>query len=392
MKRSVCLILSFIFILCLTACGREKLSEAQLAVRKADYERLTQSLRAVGYDHTFSLDGRKTLEDNLRQLWSEPSFNDARKNAELLVTLKNYDFIAEGLRTNVSRDNPYYKDWPKSSDYIYDYKSSKFVSFERDEILWLVLLLPDEALPEEHSGLVDVFTECVPEAFRFRAGDVLWMYHERVASGLFEKLHPGYCENNVDNAFVSAFRQADKTIQDRLLNRLDFDKEIRDASYRPRRNFTSEETEEFLTKPLPSDVWKGGYFRVVDVDTPALLDNGNAELYSKLSDSLTCVSIPANARFAIYEQYTDKKLYDTYTVTQGDGFVNKEGDLIEVYTWNLFIRIVDLTTGKEILKESVRSSPPPNEIEAFALMATGKTYNYLEYDYEKYVTTMKAVL
>ena len=74
-----------------------------------------------------------------------------------------------------------------------------------------------------------------------------------------------------------------------------------------------------------------------------------------------------------------------------------QDDPVEVYLWNIEIRIVDLLTGEEVLRETRRSDPPPEELSILTLLrgatltAEGE-YHYNGFDYDRYAEAMAAYM
>ncbi|WP_346064867.1 hypothetical protein [Lacrimispora amygdalina] len=97
---------------------------------------------------------------------------------------------------------------------------------------------------------------------------------------------------------------------------------------------------------------------------------------------------PSDARFAVYEQYTEGMYYATYATQTG----NMDFD---VYLLNLNIRIVDLLTGKVIFSESALSNPPPDEISWSTYYGYGglnlvdDKYYYNDFNWGKYAAVME---
>ncbi len=398
MKRRIVFLL---FVLALTVSAilfigsQGSLSEEERQKRAEYYTLLAESLHAVGYEQDFALKESKAMEENLRRLWlKESSFADARKNAELLVLVRNFDFIGEGLRKSSSYGspsmNPYYLDWPRDGRYV---SSSNQAVFSHEEVLWLMLLLPDADFPQTHLGLLDVLSERGADAFRYRSNYSIWPYFEKNYPGYLKQMDPAFWAERVSDEMAAAFRSADDAIQDRFMQAVDI-KEMQGNYVRPRLILSLSEAEELMREFPPEGIWDGGYIRIVE---PKIIGigtkhpaNTSAEVYeSRSGDVLAAVSHPADARFAVYEEYTDKEYYSTYT---------RKGDIddpIDVYLWKLHIRIVDLVTGKEILNETKRGNPPPEEISILSMLRsayiTGEgEYNYSDFDYDRYAAVMVA--
>lgn len=407
MKRgAIFLLFVFTISIILSSCG-SSLSEVELQKRAADYTRLIDAVREVGYDKNFKLLKEKnTMEQNLRNLWmyylSDKDFNtrDTRKNTELLIMLGNYDFIAEGLKSQASPNNPYYNDWPRDSQYSIQ---SDTVTFSREEVLWLMLLLKDSDIPKEHSGLKTVLAECGENIlgqgmFEPGTGEGIWFYYEKTIPGLLMKIDPDF-PDYLSNEIKTAFRNADDDIQNRFMQAID-SKYFRNIDYlqSPVHVFSFKEAEELMKEFPPTGSWNGGYIRVVD-DPSTRMINGKpvisdfninpsaygAYTYARESDALAPVINPADARFAVYEEYTEGEYYATYTGSRD----------IDVYRINLNIRIVDLLTGEEIFSESVLSNPPPHEITERTFYGIGGLtivdgkYYYNDFDWSRYAAVME---
>lgn len=405
MKRSVIFLLFAITIsIMLSSCGAS-LSEEELQKRREDYLVLIDSHHAVGYDNNFKLLKEKnSMEENLRILWkyylSDHDFpdRDTRKNVELLIKLGNFDFIAEGLRSKAAPDNPYYNDWPRDSQYN---TKSETVWFKDEEVLWLMLLLPDSDIPEEHSGLKEVLAECGKNILGGNqdepaTSEGIWFYYEKTSPGLLEKIDPKFLEY-FSNEIKTAYKNADEDIQNRFINAIDIE-QIRYIKHNdsPAHVFSLNEAEQLIKEFPPAGSWNGGYIRIVDPTYPEWIDKYGksddnisksvygAYTYAKESDSLVPVINPADARFAVYEEYTDGKYYATYT-----GDTN-----FAVYLLSLKIRIVDLLTGEEIFSELTLSNPPPNEISWTSYggndfkIVDGK-YFYNDFDWGRYAAVME---
>ena len=401
MKRNIVFLLFALFIsVILSSCG-PPLSEEELQRRADNYTLLVDSLRAVGYDSDFkSLRERKSIEENLRILWRDRKvngFDDSRKNAELLVLLGNFDFIAEGLRRNASDDNPHYYDWPRNSQYEI---SSESISFDGNEVLWLMLLLPDADFPEDHLGLRDVLIEAGGNALmRDSLGNVhitsmsVWFYYEKTNPGLLEQVNPDFQFLSSDEMKI-AFLSANNDIQNRFVQAIDAG-EFRYIRYptSPARVFSSDEAEALMQAFPPMGFWDGGYIRIADLDRRKYDINTSslgAFIYEEESNSLVPVIDPADARFAIFEVYTDGTYYASYT-----GYRE-----MDAYLLHLDIRIVDLLTGDEIFNESILSNPPPDEITWTTLHGIGfgeprvvdGKYFHCDFDFSRYAAVMEAHL
>lgn len=407
MRRGAIFLMFLFFIsIILSGCG-SSLSVEEIHKRSADYTRLIDTIKAVGYDSDFKLLKEKnTMEQNLRNLWlyylSDNDFNarDTRKNTELLIMLGNYDFIAEGLRSNASPDDPYYNDWPRDSQYS---TQSKKVIFSDEEVLWLMLLLKDSDIPEEHLGLKVVLAECGENILgqgTFEPGtrEGIWFYYEKTIPGLLMKINPDFPEY-LSNEIKTAFRNADDDIQNRFMQAID-PKYFRNIDYNqsPARVFSFKEAEEIMKEFCPIGSWDGGYIRIVDDPfsrmmngKPAISDFNNnpsaygAYTYARESAALAPVINPADARFAVYEEYTEGEYYATYTGNRD----------IDVYRLNLNIHIVDLLSGEEIFSESVLSNLPPDEITERThngiggLTIVDGKYFYNDFDWSRYAAVME---
>ncbi|MBE5973382.1 MAG: hypothetical protein E7251_02155 [Paenibacillaceae bacterium] len=407
MKRSVIFLLFAITItIMLSSCGTS-LSEEELQKRREDYLVLIDSHHAVGYDNNFKLLKEKnSMEENLRILWkyylSDHDFpdRDTRKNVELLIKLGNFDFIAEGLRYKAAPENPYYNDWPRDSQYN---TKSETVWFKNDEVFWLMLLLPDSDIPEEHSGLKEVLAECGKNIL---GGDLdepatiegIWFYYEKTSPGLLKKIDPKFLQY-FSNEIKTAYKNADEDIQNRFINAIDPEnfRYIYDTKS-PVNVYSLDEAEQLMKEFPPAGSWDGGYIRIVDdpthrewIDGYGISDYNintsvyGAYIYARESDALVPVINPVNARFAVYEEYTDGKYYATYT-----GDIN-----FAVYLLSLKIRIVDLLTGEELFSELTLSNPPPNEISwtnsyggSDFRIVDGK-YFYNDFDWGRYAAVME---
>jgi hypothetical protein len=407
MKRGVIFLLfAFTISIILSSCG-SSLTEEELQKREADYSRLIDTLQAVGYDNDFKLLKEKnSIEQNLRNLWtyylSDHDFTarDARKNTELLILLGNFDFIAEGLQSKASSDNPYYNDWPRDNQYNTQLEE---VMFSDEEVMWLMLLLPDSAIPEEHLGFKEVLAECGENVL---GQDVLdpgtsegiWFYYEKTIPGLLDKIDPDF-PDYFSNEIKTAFKNADDDLQNRFMQAID-PKNFRNIYYSnsPARVFSFEEAEELMKEFPPKGSWEGGYIRVIhdpshrDVinkygvsDYNINTSTDGAYTYARESDALVPVINPEDARFAVYEEYTDGEYYATY-----DGRRD-----FDVYLLNLNIRIVDLLTGEEIFSESALSNPPPDEISWSSYNGIGGLriidgkYYYNDFDWSRYAAAME---
>jgi len=359
------------------------LSETELLQRAEDYALLVDSLKSVGYDENFSLKETNSFEDNLRRLWlREWAFTDARKNVELLLLLQNYDFIAEGIRSKASPDNPYYNDWPRDSQYA---TSSKTAEFSTEEVLWLMMLLHDADLPETHAGFMGVLAEAGANALSVGRNSI-WFYFEKISPGLLERLYPSFWSGiQAPAGIMDAYRIASDDIQNRFMQAIDLE-QVRSNTSRPKRMFVITEAEELMREYPPLYPWAGGYLRIKDASNKPYLYPYD---YEKMSDVLVAVTSPANARFAFYEDYTQKEYYATYIME------NREKP-IDVYLIILNIRIVDLVTGEEIFCESVPSNPPPDEITIFSYYgigfpASGK-HDHYDFDYERFVRALETYI
>ena len=389
----------------LTSCG---LSDEERQRRAEDYALLLESLQAVGYDNDFrGLKEKNSIEQNLRKLWTDyfsyPHFtdNDAHKNIELLLLLGNFDFIAEGLQSKASPDNVYYNDWPRDSQYNI---SSTTVSFSKNEVLWLMLLLPDSDFPNEHLGLREVLAECGKDVLGNGLSwpgteEGIWFYYEKTNPGLLEKVNPYFLDHFSDE-IKTAFKNADEDIQNRFMQAIDAES-FRDMSYSdsPTRVFSFDEAEELISEFPPTGSWDGGYIRVVDDPTQreGFSRYGTSDynintsvhgayIYARETDALVPAINPADARFAIYEEYTKGRYYATYTGSRD----------FDLYLLNLNIRIVDLLTGEEIFSESVLSNLPPEEISWSSYYGIGELrivdgkYYYNDFDWGRYASVMAA--
>jgi len=375
----------------LASCS-SPLSEDELQKRAEDYALLVESLQSVGYAETFALRENHSLEENLRRLWlGERAFNDARKNAELLVSLGHFDFIAEGLKENISyvpsSKNSYYQDWPRDSGYV---PSSRAVEFSYEEVLWLMLLLPDAAIPELHHGLREVLAERGGEALRKSQGDDIWPYFEKHYPGYLEQFEPRFWENYVTADMAYAFRNAGDDIQDRFIQSVDMER-MRRSMFRPRLRLSLPEAEELLQEFPPTGAWDGGYLRVAETkaspDSARIPPFRPMNIYELRSDNvLAAVTHPADARFLILEEYTDKQYYSTYTW-------NNRDETFDVYLWKLKIRIVDLTTGKEFFRETKRGNPPPEKLSFFmSVPIYDGEYDHDDFDYDRYAEVIIAYI
>ena len=365
------------------------------------------ALHEVGYDNDVqSFKEKNSMEENLRNIWryypSDPNFTakDARKNIELLILLRNFDFIAEGLQSKASADNPYYDDWPRDSQYN---TQSKAVAFSDEEVLWLMLLLPDSGIPDEHLGLDKVVAECGKNVLERDLSDPgtsegIWFYYAKTTPGLLEKIDSDF-PDYLSDEIKTAFKNADDDIQNRFMQAID-PENFKNIYYTksPVRVYSFEEAEELIKEYPPEGLWEGGYIRVVhdpshregidkygiseyNINTSAY----GAYTYARESEALAPVINPADACFAVYEEYTDGEYYATYTGRRD----------FDVYRLNLNIRIVNLLTGEEIFRESALSNPPPDEISwpsydgiGQITRAEGKYY-YNDFDWSRYAAVME---
>ncbi|WP_367565177.1 hypothetical protein [Lacrimispora sp.] len=407
MKRGIIfLFFAFVISIILSSCG-SSLSEEELQKRADDYSLLLETLQAVGYDNDFKLLKEKnSMEQNLRNLWtyyfSDHDFTarDIRKNTELLILLGNFDFIAEGLKSKASSNNPYYNVWPRDSQYN---TKSKAVLFSDEEVLWLMLLLPDSDIPEEHLGLKEVLAECGEnvlgqDLFDPGTSEGIWFYYEKICPGLLEKIDPDF-PDYFSNEIKTAFKNADDDLQNRFMQAID-PKNFRSIYYSksPARVFSFDEAEELMKEFPPTGSWDGGYIRVVDdptyregIDKYGISDYNintsvyGAYTYARESDALVPVINPTDARFAVYEEYTDGEYYATYTGSRD----------FDVYLLNLNIRIVNLLTGEEIFSELAQSNPPPDEISWSTYNGIGELrivdgkYYYNDFDWSRYAAVME---
>ena len=401
MKRGIILlllVLALIVSAIIIIFSQNPLSETELLQRAEDYAFLTESLRSVGYIDAVALKENNTIEENLRSLWLRERTSDyARKHAELLVLLGNFDFIAEGLKNIVSYGdtpkNPYYQGWPRNSRYV---TSSSAARFKAKEVLWLMLLLPDADFPEEHHGLRDVLVEC-GECVLMRGllsnatEESIWFYYEKTTPGLLGKVNPGYPRYFSDEMKTS-FQSANDDIQNRFLQVIDAGS-FRDIyySHSPARVFSFDEAEELMKEFPPTGSWDGGYIRVADFDHGKHDINASvkgAYKYAEECDALVPVINPADARFVVCEKYTNGVYYATYTGSRD----------FDAYLLNLNIRIVDLLTGEEIFRESVLSHPPPEEISWSSYYGIGglkivdEEYYHNDFDYGRYAAVMVAYM
>jgi len=399
MKRSIVFLLFALFIsVMLSSCG-PPLSEEEQQRRAENYKLLVESLRAVGYDNDFKpLRERNSIEENLRILWRDRQFyrfDDSRKNVELLVLLGNFDFIAEGLRQKASDDNPYYYDWPINSQYVI---SSNSISFDRNEVLWLMLLLPDVDFPEDYSGLRDVLIEAGENVlmhglFETATNMSVWFYYEKTNPGLLEQVNPNF-ESLLSDEIKIAFLSAGNDIQNRFMQVIDARefRNLRDSNS-PARVFSSDEAEALMRAFPPMGFWDGGYVRIADFNHRKHNINtssNGAFIYERESNSLVPVINPSDARFAIYEVYRDGIFYSSYSGSMD----------CDAYLSRLNIRIVDLVTGEEIFSESILSNPPPEEITWSYLHGIGLgepkivdgKYFHNDFDFSRYAAVMEAHL
>ena len=386
MRRGIVLLLlalalTFSVYVYVTHYRQNPISEAERQRRAVDYEHLVESLISVGYDDNFALKETNSIEDNLRRLWlREWTFTDARKNVELLLVLQNFDFIAEGLRSKASPDNAYFNDWPRDNLYT---TSSKPAVFTYEEVLWLMMLLHDDDLPETHAGLADVLVESGANAL-FVGKNSLWFYFEKTSPGLLERLYPSFSAGiQAPAGMIEAFSLAGDAIQNRFMQAIDVE-QVRNNIYRPTNMFDITEAEELMREYPPLHPWDGGYLRIKNDSEKHWL---YPTAYEKMSDALVAVTSPANARFAFYEDYTQREYYATY------GMENFEMPF-DVYLVVLNIRIVDLVTGEEIFSETVPSKPPPDEITFHTLygigLPTGGKYDHYDFDYERFASVLEA--
>lgn len=402
MKRRMIFLLFAITISILLSGCAPSLSEVELQKRGDDYSRLVHSLHEVGYNQDFKLLKEKnSMEQNLRDLWKyylsdhDFSYRDTRKNVELLTKLGNFDFIAEGLRSKAASDNPYYNDWPR--DHQYNTKSET-VWFSDEEVMWLMLLLPDSDIPEEHTGLKEVLAECGKnilgeDLYDPATSEGIWFYYEITSPGLLEKINPDFL-TYLSNDIKTAFQNADDDIQNRFMQAIDPEK-FRYIYYAdsPVHVFSLDEAEQLMKEFPPAGSWDGGYIRIMDNSAHGdLIDKYNlndsvygAYAYARESDTLVPVINPADARFAVYEEYTDGKYYSTYTGSRN----------FAVYLISLKIRIVDLLTGEEIFSELALSNPPPDELSwtttygysNFKIVDNKHFYN--DFDWGRYAAVME---
>ena len=372
MKRGIILLLLALAItaLVITSCSQEPLSETELQKRAEDYALLVEALQSVGYTDGFRLRESRSMEDNLRRLWSrEDSFADPRKNMELLILLGNFDFMAEGLQSRASKNNT----------------SLREARFSDEEVLWLMLLLPDADLPEIHDGLPDVLAEC-GAAVLSSGNHCIWVYFEKTSPGLLERVHSSfYFGHNVPAGMAEVFRNASHDVQHQFMQTIDVEK-VRQNLFRPTSILTYTEAQELLRDFPPTDPWEGGYIRVKDDEEKRWL---SPREYENKSDVLVAVTSPANARFVVYEDYTQREFYATYVWDNSDR-------CLDVYLVVLHVRIVDLVTGEEILNESVPSDIPPDEISfasyyGIGLPRDGKHYRY-DFTYDRYAAVMEVHL
>ena len=405
MKRgSVLLLVALALALIVTAIiiisSQNPLSETELLRRSEDYALLTESLRSVGYTDAFALKEKNTIEENLRSLWERgQTLTDAKKNADLLVLLGNFDFIAEGLKNNrsysknESPEHPYYRDWPRDSRYV---TSSSAAKFSDKEVLWLMLLLPDAGFPEEHLGLRDVLAECGESVLMHGYSDgatkeSIWFYYEKTIPGLLGKVKPGF-PDYLSDEMRDSFLGANDDIQDRFMNVIDAGS-FRNIDFfqSPARVFSFEEAEELMKEYPPTGSWDGGYIRAADFNHrkhDINISANGAYVYANEADALVPVINPADARFVVYEKYTNGVYYATYTGSMD----------VDVYRLNLYIRIVDLLTGKEIFHESLLSRPPPEELTwssyswSSGLRIVDDKYYHNDFDYGKYAAVMVAYI
>lgn len=393
MKRNIILIFLALTVFAVFFVSRiPRLSKEEQQKRAADYAFLLDSLQKVGYEERFALKESKSMEENLRRLWlKEPSFVDARKNAELLVLLNNFDFIGEGVKKGSSYDkstDPYYQNWPYDSQYI---TSSNTVDFSHEEVLWLILLLTDADFQKSQLGLCDVLIERGTEAFRNITNYNIWPYFEKNYPGYLKQMDSTFWKERVSDEMVIAFHNADDGAQNRFMQAVDI-KDMQSNCVRPRLVLSFSEAEELIQKFPPEGKWNVGYIRIIE---PEITGFGtqqpartSASIYESLSDSvLAAVTHPADARFAVYEEYTEREYYSTYSRMDGSD------DSFDVYIWLLHIRIVDLITGEVIFSETKRGNPPPEEISIMQILRISTVtsdgeYNYDDFDYDRYANIM----
>ena len=360
MKRNLFILISLILTLVpLTGCVGLFLSEEERYQRAEDYALLRETLRTIGHDGNINfLRERNSMEQNLRALqrYRESYDYDSRKLVELLILLKSFDFIAEGLQ-NKAPNNPYFNDWPRGAGYDI---SSNAVRFRTEEIYWLMLLLSESDIPDEHYGLLDVLLENGENAFSRLSTDgatrsSIWFYYQINSPGLLERVNPSW-DSFISDEMKTVFIEANDDIHQRFLQVIDGDG-FRDTPHfaSPARVFAPIEAKELMHEFPPMGLWDGGYIRIVsnpEQKHDINMSSFGAYLYAWESDVLVPVINPADARFAIYEEYTDGIFYAFFT---GD----RDFDL---YLAILNIHIVDLLTGEEIFNESVISNYPPDEI------------------------------
>ena len=404
MKRGIVLLLlalALIVSAMIIIFNQNPLSETEMLQRTEDYALLTESLRTVGYTDAFPMRKNKTIEENLRSLWSqERTIDYAQKHAELLILLGHFDFIAEGLKNNYSYskndtpENPYYQGWPRDSRYV---TSSSAVSFNDKEVLWLMLLLPDADFPEEHHGLRDVLLECGERVLMHGSFDggatkeSVWFYYEKIIPGLLEKVKPGFPDYFPDE-MRTTFQNANDDIQGRFMQVIDAES-FRDIYYSesPARVYSFDEAEELIKEFPPTGSWDSGYIRAADFDHrkhDINISIRSTYLYAEESNTLVPVINPADARFAVYEKYTNGVFYANYTGTRD----------FDAYLLYLHIRIVDLVTGEEIFRESTMSRPPPEELSWSTYYGIGGLrimdgeYYHHDFDYGRYAAVMAAYI
>lgn len=169
----------------------------------------------------------------------------------------------------------------------------------------------------------------------------------------------------------------------------------------PARVFSFGDAEALMKEYPPTGAWEGGYIRAINDPTasnaPARyrystsdyninMSVAGAYEYADQSDALVPVINPADARFAIYEDYADGDFYAAYTGTKD----------LDLYLLRLNIRIVDLLTGEEIFSESVQSNAPPQEITWTSYHGIGDLrvvdgkYFYNDFDWGRYAAIMES--
>ena len=394
MKRGVALLLVILAVAVVWIMyNQTSLSEEERQKRAEDYALLVETLQAVGYEQGFDLKETNSMEENLRRLWrwkSSQAMISVPKNAELLISLGNYDFIAEGLRSRAA-SHPYYDGWPRDPAYR---KGSEKASFDADEALYLLLLLAQADLPEPHAALREVLIQSGVDALPQSVYGRIWVYYEYTSPGLLARVAPDFWEKSpsVSAEMPNAFRAVGTDIQNLLVEAIDVD-DLRSGLFRPTFCPTFAEAEALLRAYPTQDPWAGGYLRIVDPPTiegvvaQRHLALRNAMVYAYSQKTLTAVTNPAHARFAVYEAYTDPVYYSTY-VFDGSG-----DRAFDVFLWNLDIRIVDLVSGEEIFSESTLGNPPPGEL-SFPMytsgFATNGGYHHSDFDYGRYAAVMAA--